>query len=235
MMSGPSNDNAAPAGNSRRIQDLYLRPLAERLRRRRFRLVTSLMSRVPRPLTVLDVGGTEFFWQQVGFTADHDVRIVLLNLSKEPVTRPNFRSVVGDATNMPEFRDSEFDVVFSNSVIEHVGGYDKQRQMADEVKRVGKRYCIQTPNRHFPIEPHFLIPFLQFYPMWLQVLLTRHIDIGSFGRFPDSRAAEGYLRTLRLMTASELRALFPGARIHGEKVCGLTKSFVVYRGWDPIT
>jgi Methyltransferase domain len=234
MMSGPSNDNAAPAGNSRRIQDLYLRPLAEGLRRRRFRLIRSLISRVPRPVTVLDVGGTEFFWQQVGFTGDDDLRIVLLNLTKEPVTRPNFRSVIGDATQMPEFPTGEFDVVFSNSVIEHVGGYEQQRRMADEVRRVGKRYCIQTPNRYFPIEPHFLIPFLQFYPMWLQVLLTRHLDVGSYGKFPDREAAEAYLGTLRLMTEPELRALFPGARIHEEKVFGLTKSFVVYSGWDPV-
>ncbi len=234
-MARSSNRGTAPTGNRRRIQDLYLRPLAGMLRRKRFQLVKSLMSILPRPLTVLDVGGTEFFWQQVGFTGDHEVRIVLLNLSQEAVTRPNFLSVIGDATHMPEFRDNEFDLVFSNSVIEHVGGYEQQRRMADEVQRVGKRYCIQTPNRYFPIEPHFLIPFLQFYPMGLQVLLTRYIDIGSYGRFGDRKAAEGYLRALRLLTASELRTLFPGARIHEEKVCGLTKSFVVYHGWDPST
>ena len=227
--------NKEPSKGPRRIQDSYILPFATRFRQRRFRLFKSLISALPRPLTILDVGGTEFFWQQVGFTGDPEVRIVLMNVSKVEVAQSNFMSVAGDARDMREYRDEQFDVVFSNSVIEHVGGYDQQRQMAEEVRRVGKRYCLQTPSRYFPIEPHFLIPLLQFYPMWLKVLLTRHINIGSYGRLLDRRLAEEYFSTkLRLLTEPEVRALFPGARIYKEKVCGLTKSFVVYRGWDSV-
>lgn len=57
---------------------------------------------------------------------------------------------------MKQFQDNEFDAVFSNSVIEHVGDYEAQRQMANEIMRVGKRYFVQTPNFYFPIEPHIL-------------------------------------------------------------------------------
>jgi SAM-dependent methyltransferase len=223
-------DHAAPPKERWRIQDLYLRPLAATFRRKRFRLIRSLTSALPRPLTILDVGGTEFFWQQVGFTEDADVKIVLLNLSKVAVEHPNFVSVAGDATSMREYGDKAFDLVFSNSVIEHVGGYDQQRRMADEVRRVGKRFCVQTPNRHFPIEPHFLIPFFQFYPMWLKVFLSRTIDIGSYGKISDRREAEAYFRTLRLLTEAEVRALFPEARIYKEKIGGMTKSFTAYYG-----
>lgn len=230
-MTNPRAGNEDSNRERGRIQDFYIRRWAVRFRRGRFQLTRSLISALPRPLTVLDVGGTEFYWQQVGFTGDANVRVVLLNLSKVPVKQPNFVSVVGDATNMREYRDREFDLVFSNSVIEHVGGYDQQRRMAEEVRRVGKRYLLQTPNRHFPIEPHFLIPFFQFYPVWLKVVLTRYIDIGSYGRLLDKKIAEEYFSKLRLLTEQELRDLFPGARMYKEIFCGLTKSFTVYSGW----
>jgi 2-polyprenyl-3-methyl-5-hydroxy-6-metoxy-1,4-benzoquinol methylase len=72
---------------------------------------------------------------------------------------------------MPQFQNDEFDIVFSNSVIEHVGSYEEQNLMASEVRRVGKRYFIQTPNLFFPIEPHFLFPFFQFLPLDYRVTL----------------------------------------------------------------
>ena len=71
---------------------------------------------------------------------------------------------VGDAVDMPGISDGAFDVVFSNSVIEHVETYENQRRMAAEIRRVGRRYFVQTPNRHFPLEPHFLVPGFQLLP-----------------------------------------------------------------------
>ena len=63
---------------------------------------------------------------------------------------------------MDFFKDKSFDAVFSNSVIEHVGTFEDQKMMANEVIRVTNFYFIQTPNLYFPIEPHFLVPFFQF-------------------------------------------------------------------------
>ncbi len=210
--------------------------LSTKFRRKRFALFESLVSSLPRPLRILDVGGTQIFWETVGFTKEDNVEIVLLNLSKIDVTYPKFRSLVGDGRKMDEFRDKEFDIVFSNSVIEHVGEYDQQHEMAQEVRRVGKRYFIQTPSRFFPIEPHFLFPFFQFLPLRFKVFLIRHSEIGWFGRIPSEQGAERAVQSIRLLTERELRKLFPEARIYKEKVLGLTKSFVVYSGWqvDPL-
>ncbi|WP_255695553.1 methyltransferase domain-containing protein [Rhodohalobacter sp. 614A] len=57
-----------------------------------------------------------------------------------------FQYVQGDALDMHMFEDKSFDVVFSNSVIEHVGSFENQRRFADEVRRVGKAYWVQTPD-----------------------------------------------------------------------------------------
>lgn len=64
----------------------------------------------------------------------------------------------GDATNLSQYSDKSFDIVFSNSVIEHLYTKENQISMAKEVNRVGKNYFIQTPNYWFPIEPHWVFP-----------------------------------------------------------------------------
>ena len=146
------------------------------LRRRRFALLESLVAPLPRPLRILDVGGTQAFWSRVGFGAARDVEIVLLNRERVAVTGPPFSSVSGDGRHMPEITDAAFDVVFSNSVLEHAGDSDDQQRMAREIRRVGRRFFVQTPNRHFPVEPHFVFPLFQFLPVTLRVHLLRRFS-----------------------------------------------------------
>lgn len=205
--------------------------LAARLRRKRFGLFRSLIESVPRPLSILDAGGTPGFWHVMGFTEADDVAITLLNLRPFPEAGKGFSSVVGDATRMDQFADGEFDVVFSNSVIEHVGTFDDQRRMAAEVQRVGKRYFVQTPNRYFPIEPHFLFPLFQFYPVALQTWLVQHFNLGWSKKVPDRQRAYEKVTQIRLLTKREMIELFPDAQIYEEKFFGLTKSYIFYGGW----
>lgn len=157
---------------------------------------------------------------------------MLLNVSMINVSHTNIRSVIGDARTMPQFEDKEFDIVFSNSVIEHVGDYGQQRQMADEIRRIGKRYFVQTPNRYFPIEPHFLFPFFQFLPLLMKVFLLTHFNLRWFKKTTDKDKAEEVAKSITLLSRREFMSLFPDAKIHKEKFFGLTKSFTVRGGWD---
>lgn len=207
------------------------RSLAAHLRRKRFAFFESLVSRVPKPLRILDVGGTQRFWEVMGFAGAERMEITILNLTLQPVSLPNFTGVVGDARDL-QFADSSFDVVFSNSVIEHVGSYQDQCRMAREVKRVGTRYFLQTPNRYFPIEPHFLFPYFQFLPVPVRVWLLQHFTLGWRSRTPDGVEAKALVESIRLLSKAELLALFPEACLFQERLMGLTKSFVVYAGWS---
>jgi hypothetical protein len=119
-------------------------------------------------------------------------------------------------------------------VIEHVGGLKDQHRMADEIKRVGKRYFIQTPNLYFPMEPHFLFPMFQFFPLWLKIWLISHYDLGWYVKTPEKEKALEIVKSIRLLCKKELYELFPGAIIYREKFLGLTKSFIVYDGWNNI-
>ncbi len=205
--------------------------LAARLRRQRFSLFAELLATAPRPLTILDVGGTQEYWQQVGF-ADESIHITLLNLRAAPATLPGFDSVAGDACDLSRFGDRSFDIVFSNSVIEHLGTAERQAQMAAEVQRVGRRYVVQTPNRLFPLEPHFLFPFFQFLPLSLRVFLVTHRQMGWHRRYSDRAEALRVVSSIRLITEKEMRCLFPCAKLYKERLLGLVKSFVAYGGWE---
>jgi hypothetical protein len=209
--------------------------LANRLRQRRFAFFEQLLTTVERPLRVLDVGGTPQFWEARGYADRPDIEIVLLNLEAFPVEHGNITSLVGDAADLGRFGDGAFEVVFSNSVIEHLGTLERQRRMAAEVARVGRRYFVQTPNFWFPMEPHFLFPGFQFLPVGVRVGLLRRFALGHYAKTTDADAAERAVRLIRLMTRRELIASFPGGRLWSERVAGLTKSFVAYGGWAAAT
>jgi hypothetical protein len=198
------------------------------LRQRRFERFRALVAPYPRPLKILDIGGEQLFWELMGFSAPGDCRVVLVNLYETEVTLPNFSAIVGDATDLSMFEDGAFDVVFSNSVIEHVGDFEAQRRMAREVQRIGRSYFIQTPNRYFPVEPHFVFPLFQFLPLPLQVALVRHLKLGWYQPIPDEAQARALILSHRLLSGSELRALFPTGELYREKLLGVTKSFIAY-------
>jgi ubiquinone/menaquinone biosynthesis C-methylase UbiE len=204
--------------------------LATQLRQKRLDLFYSLLSRLDNPVHILDVGGTEKFWQMAQLPDGREIKITLLNLGKLASSTPNITCVEGDARDM-RFPDSQFDVVFSNSVIEHVGSFTDQQKMAKEVKRVGKRYFIQTPNKYFPIEPHFVFPLYQFLPSFIQIWLLQHFNLGWIKKTPNRSEAEKLIKSIRLLSKAEFRMLFPNSNIFEEKFLGLTKSFIAYEGW----
>lgn len=202
------------------------------MRRARFALFLSLLESLPGHVEILDIGGTQDFWTLMTGGRGGDMRVTLLNLEHQRVVSPNFISAVGDARSMPQFADRSFDVVFSNSVIEHVGSYDNQRRMAAEVMRVGKRFFVQTPNRRFPLEPHFLVPWFQYLPSAMRAQLVHRFDVGWYKRIPDLETARAEVDSIQLLTRRRFTALFPGAKLHVERLGGLSKSFVAYGGWS---
>lgn len=201
--------------------------LSARFRRRRLALFLELASSFPPPVTVLDVGGEQRFWEVMHLAGNPSFRITLLNITPQSVTHANLNSLAGDAADLSRFSDSQFDVAFSNSVIEHLGSVDRQQRMADEMRRIGRSYYVQTPNRRFPLEPHFLLPWYQYYPEWLQVGLLQRFRLGWYPPIPDVQAARQHVRSHHLLSEAELQRLFPGARIEKERVLGMVKSFVV--------
>jgi ubiquinone/menaquinone biosynthesis C-methylase UbiE len=208
--------------------------ISAKLRNKRFALFKSLLPSEANPLKILDVGGREVIWLQEGFQNPDTInqfQITLLNINEQKTSSPNIISVVGDARNMSQFADGEFDIVFSNSVIEHVGSYDDQMKMAQEIQRVGKKYFVQTPNFYFPIEPHFVFPFFQFLPLSMKVWVLTNIG-RKHKKVATKEKAQQVANGIKLLHKKQFSKLFPQATIFEEKYLGLTKSFIAYKDYS---
>lgn len=160
------------------------------------------------------------------------MEITLLNLVPIPDTgEPRLHALLGDARDLASFADGSFDLVHSNSLIEHLPTFADRRKMAAEVQRVGDAYFIQTPNRYFPIEPHFILPLFQFWPPALRRWVAHRYRPGWYRLRKKQEAAEEDAQTIRLLNAKELQQLFPDGQLWRERWMFLTKSLVISRGF----
>ena len=180
-------------------------------------------------LSVLDVGGTPSMWEilkeSFGLVPK---RIVLLNKYHQKGSNFNYEFVLGDARQLP-YSDKSFDLVFSNSVIEHVGSEEDQFKFARECERVGKEIYIQTPNHWFPVEPHILTFFVHWLPrpLYKKLSFLSVMFIVQFLRIKAKVNVSQWVDNTKLLSRKQLRKLFSNRIIIEERVCGLIKSFIV--------
>ena len=204
----------------------FVERIEYKIRQNRLKMFLSCLKKVDkRPITMLDVGGTVEFWSGVALPQEGS-KYVLLNMFQQE-TEPPFESVVGDACDMKEFSENQFDVVFSNSVINIVGPLERQRKMAEEIRRVGRHYFIQAPNKWFPIDWRTLIPFFHMLPPGIQEWFFMRIPVGSYRKALNKEEAKDWTTRVRDLSYKELKRLFPGSQVTREKVMGFTKSFIV--------
>ncbi len=184
----------------------------------------------PQPSdTLLDVGGFPHFWtQKPPFAA----RIDTLNPDAAPPAKTcghNIRTLTGDGCHLP-FPDRSYDIGFSNSVIEHVGSWERQQQFAAEIRRVSKALWVQTPAYGCPIEPHYMAPFIHWLPQSLQRKLIRWFTPFGWLERPDRARIAELVATTRLLRKAEMRQLFPDCEILTERMLGIIpKSYIAIR------
>lgn len=202
-------------------------------RRRRTEMFLKVVDRILErkgEAHVLDVGGTIGYWRTLEpLLGERRLTFTLVNLGAASQDEGRYRLRPGDACNMPEFGDDSFDIVHSNSVIEHVGHWQQMRAMAAEVRRLAPAYFLQTPNIGFPIEPHFSLPFIH----WLPEPARAAILYAPKGKFmprdaPYDAAIEMVQRVV-LLSRGQMRELFPDAQIVAERAAGLAKSWIAIR------
>lgn len=205
------------------------RSFNRKFREKRFLFFKSLLETLPRPLTILDIGGTEKYWKWMNFADEEGVSFTLCNLDPEEVTKKNFTFMLADATHLPMIKDKAFDIVFSNSVIEHLFTRENQVKMANEIRRIGKNYFVQTPNLYFPLEAHWRFPFFQFLPFRTRVFLTQHFTLGRFPKAKDKESATKRVAEIKLLSPGQMKKLFPDGKCYKEKFFALTKSITMYK------
>ena len=194
-------------------------PVSNFSRKKRGKLFSKIIT--PREnMTILDIGGQPEIWDFIKIP----LRITCLNLpgiaTIDHQTHHEIIYVEGDGCNMPEFHAGQFDFVFSNSVIEHVGDDKKRKQFANEVRRISKNYWIQTPYKYFPIEAHCGMPFWWLYP---QVMRSFFITRWRKKLPMWTQMVEG----TDVVSIEEMKALFPESNMLKEWLI-FPKSLIVF-------
>ncbi len=225
----------------------YIKPLmwvGNQFRKNRFGLFLDLLKdfegteRMEEGLRILDIGGREAFWESMGFAnSKHQFTILNVEDEKRPPRHDNFKTVVGDARKLTGVYRGDYDLVFSNSVIEHVGKWEDQVAMASEIHRIADAYLVQTPNYYFPLEPHFHVPYFQMMPLEVRTKLIQRYQLGCMPKLEDAAAARQLAEETRLVKRDEMARLFPDAELREERILGLTKSFIAlkHRSAHPVT
>ena len=173
---------------------------------------------------IIDVGGGSLNWSYISTQPN----ITIGNIDEEDRTEDGFSFKKLDSTELP-FEDASFDIAYSNSVIEHVGDWDDQIKFANEIRRVAKFYYVQTPNRWFFVEPHFVAPFIHYLPRRIYRKLIPFFSVWHWVTHPTPQYVDDRFEEIQLLNESQMMQLFPDALLIKEKFLIFTKSLIAVR------
>lgn len=202
--------------------------LSSRFRRKRFKIFQTYLAKVE--LTnpkILDVGGTEDYWNQINLIFGTNFQPIINNISKDEIDRGNLSGIVDDGKFLSSVKDNTFDITYSNSVIEHLSTSEEQQEMANNFQRVAQYYFVQTPAFIFPFEPHFLFLFFHWLPRMIRIWLVLHFNLGWFKKCNTKMNAKLLVDSIRILKKRELKILFKDATIIKEKFLMMSKSYII--------
>jgi len=199
-------------------------------RRQRFEMFLRLIKPAPTDI-MLDIGGYPGFWTS---NPQPVKRIDSLNI--HPVTwdqaaapEHNIQTLVGDGTALT-MADGSYDIGFSNSVIEHVSTWENQKKFAAEIRRVAGTIWVQTPAYECPIEPHYMTPFVHYFPRSWQKKFLPWATVWGWIQRPTQQEINDAVDTTRLISKKEMRELIPDCEIITERMLGfIPKSYIALR------
>jgi hypothetical protein len=175
-------------------------------------------------MRVLDLGGTAVSWQVSGLRARS---LTVVNLDSPADSSESWMNIVRGDACAGGF--GKYDLVFSNSLMEHLGGHTRRQQFVDVVQESAPSWWIQTPYRYFPIEPHWIFPGFQFLPFRARVMICQHWSTIHVPTVKDRAKAAESVASIELISATEMRAYFPTSEIWFERLAGVPKSLVAVK------
>ncbi len=196
--------------------------LSGRARVRRWRHLSEVFPEISA-MRVLDLGGTPTAWR---LAPVRPAALTIVNLSALESDDPAVTVVRADACELPDaLRRERFDLVYSNSLLEHGGGHVQRQRLADSVHRCADRHWVQTPYRYFPIEPHWLFPGIQWLPYNARIMVSQRWNRGYVKTYTRAEA-EIQVNEIDLVGIAQMRMYFPDSTIWYERFAGLVKSLV---------
>jgi hypothetical protein len=174
---------------------------------------------------VVDIGGTPPIWS---YLTCRPREIDIVNVYPTLEVPQGFRYIRADARTL---QPNTYDVVFSNSVIEHVGGLKEQQEFALACRNAGRKVWVQTPAKCFPIEPHYLGLFVHWVPLSWRPWFARWFTLRGWLSKPEEIRA--MVKEIRLLNRRETSQLFPDCEILTERFLWVfPKSYIAVRASD---
>ena len=210
------------------IPHKFIHPITCHFRKRRGAILKQTFPDVEK-YRICDIGGSAHFWEKTGLKVNPD-NITIYNISETEAGSINinennkYNIIIYDGNKIPE-NDYSYDLVLCNSVIEHVPVSQRQ-SLINEIRRVGKNLFLQTPAYEFPIEPHFIMPFMHWFPRNVGRYLAS-ISIWRILSRPEKKTIDNYFWGTKLLNSSDINRLLFDCTIIKEKFFGLTKSYIV--------
>tara|TARA_B110000093_G_C12826457_1_gene349218 strand:+ start:178 stop:855 length:678 start_codon:yes stop_codon:yes gene_type:complete len=104
-----------------------------------------------------------------------------------------------------EVKSMKSDLVVSNATIEHVGSFENQKKMIQNIMLLSRKYfVITTPNRYHPIDFHTKLPILHWFPKNIHRTILKIFKLEFFSKEEN----------LNLLNKNELQVLL--------KICGIS-------------
>lgn len=196
--------------------------LGYRARQRRMEWLLRHFPDFPR-MHIIDLGGATEYWRSAPIRPAQ-VTVVSIDEWSLADPAPWMATVQADACD-PDQLTGPFDLVFSNSVIEHVGGPRHRRGFAETVHKLAPHHWVQTPYRYFPLEPHLIFPGFQFLPPASKARIASRWPLSHIRGRTDIDPVQ-YVMDHDLLTVTEMEVLFPRSVILRERIGGLVKSLI---------
>lgn len=181
--------------------------------------------------SLIDIGGAPNTWTAHPPIAASIHVVDVRRHPFDPAEAPDHHITVdvADGRDLP-FKDAQYDIAFSNSVIEHVGDWEDQQRFAAEMRRCATKLWCQTPARSCPIEPHYMAPFIHWMPRSWQRRLIRRLTPWGWLSKPPQETVDFMVATTRLVSRKEMGILFPDCEILVERMLWvIPKSYIALR------
>jgi hypothetical protein len=215
--------------------------IRQRAAAKRSRLFRDFVLHHSRPVRVLDLGGTSEMWRRWGVTEADGFEVTLLNHHRidgthrhAPLSQRFVRELRADALTLSPSLLAGYDLIFSNSMLEHLPLREDQETLAGLIVGSGLPYFIQVPNKLSPVDPHFphpFVPFFAIFPRELQARLLTLSELGSGSRAATLADARLQFATYHPLGHADLRRLFPSATLRTQWLLGLPMSIIAT--WRP--
>lgn len=198
----------------------------DRRRGRRWEWVRAVYPEID-DMSIIDLGGTAESWLRAPIRPG---LVHVVNLEPPPESAPGWLRVdQADACSLPaRIIDGNYDLAFSNSVLEHVGGHVQRMRFADAVHKLAARHWVQTPYRYFPIEPHWIFPGFQFLPLNVRAEISRRWPL-AHTRSSSHVDGLGAAMRVELLSCAEMAFYFPDSTLRFERLGGLVKSLIAVK------